>query len=190
MCDSFTNIFLEAENKWTSKVRKRVNGTKNPQWMTNNIKLLINRKKNAYLKYKKSKTNVDFIRYVTIKRCCEKEIRKAKRNYEINISRQAKTNAKKFYQYIRSKKSVKEKIVLLKDVDNVFVSECKNMALILNNLFDSVFISEDTTTLPNMENLFTGPDNERLKMDVISVDDIIKHLQNLNPNKSTGADNI
>ena len=190
MCTTLTNILLEAENKWIPKVRKRLNETKNPQWMTRIIKLAIDRKKNAYLKYKKSKSEDDYMRYIATKRFCEREIRKSKRNHEINISRQSKTNPKKFYQYVRSKKTVKDKIGPLKDVNNMFVSECKNMATILNNFFHSVFITEDITSLPSMENIFARPDNEKLKVDEISENDITKYLRSLDPNKSTGADEI
>ena len=135
MCTIFTNILLEVEDKWIPKVRRRINGTKKPQWMTNDIRLLINRKKRFYKNYKQSKSHDDFLRYIVIKRHCEREIRKAKRNLEINISQQSKTNPKKFFQYIRSKKTVKEKIGPIKDAHNRLVSDCKNMAVILNSFF-------------------------------------------------------
>ena len=114
MCTSFTSILLETESKWIPRVKKRINNTKNPQWMTKNIKQLLGRKRSLYTKYKKSKTNGDYLLYVTAKRSCEREIRKSKRNLEINISRQAKTNPKCFFQYIRSKKLLKKKSAQLK----------------------------------------------------------------------------
>ena len=190
MCASFANILLEAENKWIPTVRKRLSGTKNPQWMTKTIKQAIGRKKNAYLKYKKSKSEADYMRYVTTKRYCEREIRTSKRNHEINISRQSKTNPKKFYQYVRSKKTVKEKIGPLKDANNMLISEYKNMAKILNNFFHSVFTTENISSLPNMENVFTGPTNEKLKVDDVSENEITKYLRTIDPNKSTGPDKI
>ena len=188
MCSSFTNILLEAENKWIPKVRKRVNGTTNPQWMTNEIKVLINRKKKAYTIYKRSKSDEDFNRYVAVKRHCEKQIRKSKRNLEISISQQAKTNPKKFYQYIRSKKTIKDKIGPIKDVNNELVSDCKNMTKILNTFFQSVFIREDISSLPNIDSVPLRFSNEMLKIDEINENDIAKHLKNLDPNKSTGVD--
>ena len=188
MCSSFTNILLEAENKWIPKVRKRVNGTTNPQWMTNEIKLLINRKKKAYTIYKRSKSDEDFNRYVAVKRHCEKQIRKSKRNLEISISQQAKTNPKKFYQYIRSKKTIKDQIGPIKDVNNELVSDCKNMTKILNTFFQSVFIREDISSLPNIDSVPLRFSNEMLKIDEINENDIARHLKNLDPNKSTGVD--
>ncbi len=190
MCASFTSILLDAENKWIPQVKRRSHNTKNPQWMTNEIKLILSRKKSLYAKYKKSKSNDDFLLYITSKRCCEREIRKAKRNLEINISKEAKTNPKKFFQYIRSKKTVKDKIGPIKDTDNVFFSDSKNMATILNNFFHNVFITENISPLPTAINMFQKSENEKLKIDEISEDDITKYLRNLDPNKSTGADNI
>ena len=188
MCSSFTNILLEAENKWIPKVKKRVNGTTNPQWMTNEIKLLINRKKKAYTIYKRSKSDEDFNRYVAVKRHCEKQIRKSKRNLEISISQQAKTNPKKFYQYIRSKKTIKDKIGPIKDVNNELVSDCKSMTKILNTFFQSVFIREDISSLPNIDSVPLRFSNEMLKIDEINENDIARQLKNLDPNKSTGVD--
>ena len=188
MCSSFTNILLEAENKWIPKVKKRVNGTTNPQWMTNEIKLLINRKKKAYTTYKRSKLDEDFNRYVAVKRHCEKQIRKSKRNLEISISQQAKTNPKKFYQYIRSKKTIKDKIGPIKDVNNELVSDCKSMTKILNTFFQSVFIREDISSLPNIDSVPLRFSNEMLKIDEINENDIARQLKNLDPNKSTGVD--
>ena len=148
------------------------------------------KKKHLYIKYKKSRSDSDYLLYITTKRCCEREIRKSKRNHEVNISKQAKTNPKKFFQYIRNKKTVKEKIGPIKNTDNTLVSDNKNMATILNNFFHSVFITEDISSLPTPINMFKKSNNEKLKIDDISEDDIDKYLRNLDPNKSTGADKI
>ena len=64
------------------------------------------------------------------------------------------------------------------------------MAVILNSFFHSVFITEDTSSLPEMDNIFTGTENDTLKIEEISENDVAKHLRNLDPNKSTGADQI
>ena len=190
MCTRFTDILLQVESKWIPKVKKRVNGTKNPEWMTNDIKVIINRKRKAYEKFKRSKSDADSRHYIATKRHCEKEIRKAQRNHEISISQQSKTNPKKFYQYVRSKKTVKDKIGPIKDNNNRLVSDCKNMAKILNTYFHSVFITEDISTLPNATSMFTGSENETLNIDEITESDIARYLRNLDPNKSTGADQL
>ena len=145
---------------------------KNPQWMTNEIKISISRKKKAYNKYKKSNSDDDFKQYVITKRHCEREIRKSKRKLEINISKQSKTNPKMFYQYIRSKKTVKSKVGPIKDVNNSFVSDSRNMAIIFNNFFHSVFITEDTSSLSNVYHLNRRPEVNILKVDEIDVNDI------------------
>ncbi len=190
MCSRFTDILLQIESKWIPKVKKRINGTKNPQWMTNDTKVIINRKRKAYSKYMKSKSVENYTHYINIKRHSEKTIKRAKRSFEISISQQSKTNPKKFYQYVRSKKTVKDKIGPIKDVNNGLVSDCKNMAKILNTFFHSVFITEDKTTLPDVNYMFTGSDNETLKINEITENDIVNYLGKLDPNKSTGADQL
>ena len=190
MCTIFTNILLELESKWIPKVKKRINGTNKPQWMTSGIKHIINGKKRAYKIYKSSQLDADFLRYITAKRHCEREIRKAKRNLEISIAQQSKSNPKKFYQYIRSKKTVKETVGPIKDSNNRLVSDCKDMAIILNSFFHNVFITEDMSSLPNVNQMFTGSETDALKVEEITENDVAKHLRNLDPNKSTGADQI
>ena len=190
MCSTLTNILLETESKWIPQVKKRLNSTENPRWMTKNIKQILTRKKNLYAKYKQTKSYDDYMEYINIKRRCEREIKKSKRNLEINIAKEAKVNPKVFFKYIRSKKTIKEKIGPVKDTNNTLVSDCKDMAEILNNFFHSVFVKEDTSSLPTANDIFRGPDNEKLKIDAISEDDITKYLRNLDPSKSTGADRI
>ena len=190
MCACFTSTLLKAEEKWIPRVRKRINNSKNPQWLTNDIRHILIRKKHLYAKYKKSRSDNDYLLYVTAKRLCEREIRKSKRNLEVNISKQAKTDPKKFFQYIRSKKTVKDKIGPIKDTNNMLVSDNMNMATILNDFFHSVFITEDISSLPNPISMFKKSDYEKLRIDEISEDDIMKYLRNLDPNKSTGADKI
>ena len=60
------------------------------------LKHVIARKKTVYAKYKQTKSDNDYSFYITMKICCEREMRKSKRNIEINIARQARTNPKKF----------------------------------------------------------------------------------------------
>ena len=49
------------------------------------------------------------------------------------------------------------------------------MTTILNNFFHSVFITEDTSTLPTAINMFRGSENEKLIIiGEISEDDIAK----------------
>ena len=73
MCSAFTNILLETESKWIPRVRKRVDITKNPQWMTNSLKHIITKKKSLYAKYKQTKSDNDYSCYIAMKRCCERD---------------------------------------------------------------------------------------------------------------------
>ena len=45
MCRSFTSILLKSESKWIPLVTKRINNTNNRQWLTNDIKHILTRKK-------------------------------------------------------------------------------------------------------------------------------------------------
>ncbi len=61
-----------------------------PLWMTNRLLKMIGDKRKAYKTYKSTQTNSDFDSYANLKRACEREIRKNKRDYEVRISNEAK----------------------------------------------------------------------------------------------------
>ncbi len=90
---------------------------------------------------------------------------------------------------MRNTKIVEEEVGPIKDANGRFVSDCKNVAVILNSFFHSMFITEDISSLPNVNHIFTGSEN-MLKVEEIHKNDGAKCLRNLDPNKSTGADQI
>ncbi len=50
---------------------------------------MIGDKRKACKRYKLTQTNSDFDSYANLKRACEREIRKKKRDYEVRISNEA-----------------------------------------------------------------------------------------------------
>ena len=97
---------------------------------------------------------------------------------------------KKFFHYIRSKKNVKNGIGPLFDKNNTLVSDDKHMATILNESFSAVFTTEDTDNIPDPLKLFTGTEENMLKISNITEEEILKYLSKTDPHKSTGVDMI
>ena len=60
----------------------------------------------------------------------------------------------------------------------------------LNNFFHSVFITENVSILPTAYNMLRGSDNEKLRRDALSEDDITKYLRNIDTSKNTFVDRI
>ena len=169
--------------------QRRVDKCK-PAWMTNCLKKMITDKRKAYKKHKLTQTTLDFQSYISLKRTCEKEIRKKKREYEIKISHEAKTNPKLFFSYISSKKNVRCNVGPLLNDQNESVSDDKNMASVLNATFSKVFTKENDRVLPTMPNIFQGCEEEKLTISEIETQEVLNHLQKININKSAGPDEI
>ena len=78
-------------------------------------------------------------------------LRKAKRNRELIISKDIKSNPKKFYQYIASKTSKKDNIPDLVTNDGSRVKSDIEKANVLNLFFNSVFTKEKLDHIPEFE---------------------------------------
>ena len=64
------------------------------------------------------------------------------------------------------------------------------MAVELNLHFSSVFMREDTSSLPVPETKFNGPEGERLGQFVVTPEVVATKINNMKENKSPGVDGI
>ena len=116
-------------------------------------------------------------------------LRNAKRAFEKNISRQAKTNPKVFWGYARQNLKSKAGISpLLQDkkepLSLQFDDEAK--ANILQRQFSSVFTNEPHNQAPD----FNARTNTKLERLTITIEMVLEALKSLNLNKSSGADYV
>ncbi len=81
-------------------------------------------------------------------RSCRTLIRKCKRDHEKRIAIEAKTNPKKFFTYIRTKKNIKSNICPIANESGVLTQDSRQMAEILNTNFASIFTIENRETVP------------------------------------------
>ncbi len=107
-------------------------------------------KKRRYNFLKRNNTNEVRDQYHQSLRACKNLIRQHKRDYEKQIAREAKSNPKMYFTYIRTKKKVKSNIGPLKMEGNVLTQDSKHkiMVEILNKSFASVFTVEHTRSSP------------------------------------------
>ena len=84
----------------------------------------------------------------------QKKIGQSKRENVKRIADTCKENPKSFYAYVGAKKKTKDSIGPLLDPDNNLEVDIGKMAVILNNLFTSVFTRENLRDIPVPENLF------------------------------------
>lgn len=149
-------------------------------WITKTVKSLSRRKKRAYKQSKHSS------KYRHLKKLAQQEKRKAYNNYVNNMfCDNFKENPKKFWSFVKSKKCESSGIAPLKQ-NGITHSNPKAKANILNQQFVSVFTEDDSSELPDM-----GPSPYIDIPDIaIQEEGVCKLMEDLNPNKAPGPDNI
>ena len=150
-------------------------------WINKKIKRLQKRKQRAYNSHKRLNTSASYDQFNSVRKETHKISRAAYRNY---IKQTCSESSKKFYSFIKSLKIDTIGIpALLRN--GSLESDNKTKAEILNDQFCSVFTQEHPevpvepeSNIPPMPNI------------TIYVDGVLKLLKDLNPNKSSGPDEI
>ena len=114
-------------------------------------------------------------------------MQKAARDYERMIAGEAKDNPKAVFSYAKKKMKTKSGIADFKKSDNTMASSSKDKANVLNDFFSSVFTREDRSYIPDFPR---ASYNAPIADMSITIKDVRKKLDALNPNKATGPDEI
>eukprot|EP00794_Sanderia_malayensis_P004409 gene4410-4998_t len=116
--------------------------------------------------------------------------RKAQKEHELSVAKDAKTNPKRFWQYVKSKTKIKSKIADLVIDDNgdeeTLTKTDTEKAEVLSDYFKTVFTNEQSEPPVIEDRRYT----ETLKNIDITEDMVLKKLKKLNISKSPGPDNI
>lgn len=164
------------------------NKPKKPPWGYRAMAIL-KKKRLTYQRYLETRDGKDYLAYARARNKAKGECRKAVKEHEQSIAREAKKNPKAFFAYSRSKTKVREGVSDLKDSSGEKVSDDKMKANILNDFFCSVFTKENLDNLPHLEPRLDS-DIPKLENIVFSRDDVLKKLKNLDPSKSCGPDGL
>ncbi|KAL8617394.1 hypothetical protein ACOMHN_035886 [Nucella lapillus] len=112
-------------------------------WITTSIRRAIRRKQRAHKKARMTGKKKDVDRYRRIQAQTRYEIRQASRKYlEDVVSEDYRTNSKRFWSYMKSKKQEADGVAPLKDKQGFLKSNSQNKAEILGEQFRSVFTEE------------------------------------------------
>ena len=182
------------KEKFQHQIRKNVpmkHQTKRRKtlWVTKKVQRMIRRKQRAFRKYQNQKTSKNFDHYKKCQKETKQEIRKAKRDFERKLAQNIKEDSKSFYAYVRSKQKIKEAVGPLKTDSGEMIPPGQPTADALNNFFASVF-TEEKEDLPIPDNIYKGPDDEKLTDIEITDDCVKKVLKGLDPTKAAGPDEI
>jgi hypothetical protein len=160
----------------------------NQAWINRKVKRLCRQKNRSYRKAKTTNKAADWRRYQHLKRACRNLCRETYNNYIRDIiSPDLGSNPKKFWSFVKSKRTDSSGVAPLKNKDGLIYSDSTTKANILNDQFSSVFNkNEDVSSIPSK-----GPSPHReMPHIMVSTEGVIKLLKGLNPHKATGPDCI
>ena len=78
------------------------NAKKKPMWMTADARTNINIKKQQLRKYRKTRSILDYEKYIVARNSVKRELKRAVRDCERKLSREVNRNPKAFYKYVNS----------------------------------------------------------------------------------------
>ncbi|MGL5625068.1 RNA-directed DNA polymerase, partial [Cetobacterium sp.] len=110
-----------------------------------------------------------------------------KRGFEPGLAKQAKECPKRYYVYVRSQKSLRNGIDLIKVADDTYINSESEKAEAFLNYFKSVHRLDRGTAIPDTESRECSEAIEDL---TVSVGQVQQVLTELKPNKSLGPDGI
>ena len=140
-------------------------------------------KQNMWRVYKHTGKDQDYVVYKEALIAATNEVRKSKRNVELKLAQNIKSDSKSFYAYVRSKQNGRDKVGPLEDNAGNIITGRLLMAEELNMHFSSVFTREDTSSLPVPETKFNGSEGERLGQLVVTPEVIASNINDMKENK-------
>ena len=180
---------IEQMNKHIPKMEAKDSKKIKPCWMNNKVLRKIKKKYHAYKRYLVTKQGKEYEKYIRQRNECTKAIKKAKKKHEKNIAKDCKENPSKFWKYVNDKCKSNVGISSLKDKEGNLVTEDRERAELLNEFFTSVFLTEDLTNLPKVEEAELS-NGKKIRETTIKKSDVEKKLKALLPGKAQGPDQI
>ena len=137
--------------------------------------------------YKHTGTDQDYVIYKEALNAATNEVRKSKRNFELKLAQNVKSDSKSFYA---CKQNVRDKVGPLEDNAGDIITEGILLAEELNMHFSSVFTREDTSLLPVPETKVNESEEEKLGQLVVTPEEVANKINNMKENKSPGVDGL
>ena len=192
--DSFESFMHRLINLYIPDKIVRPNSS--PPWLSKNIISMCKQKEKAYIKWKRSGSLEDELDFQDIKAKTQREIRTSHSEYLSNIFCNSDVNddyghshntqpGKRFWSYIKQKRQDSQGVAPLYK-DGIRALDAKTKSNILNDRYCSVFTKDESSTIPD-KGPSPHPDLEEVE---VSTSGIRKLLEELNPTKASGPDQI
>ena len=164
---------------------KRVVTRGKPRWMTGEIAKTIKLKRNAWTRWKQTRSETEKNTYRKLEAKVKKMIRNEKKAFEKKLAKDAKANPKAFFSYLNSQRKTRPKIGPIKDGCGGIVTEPSVQANIFNAHYASVFTKSDDQ--PPSKEKVTDETIEDVEFSVETVKNLIIDLRD---SASPGPDGI
>jgi hypothetical protein len=160
--------------------------SRKPVWMDDRLLGKIRRKKEAFSHYLDIKEGKDYVEYKRAHNATRNDVRRAVRDYEKEIAKQAKNHPKVFYKFVNGKLKTRAGVAEVKTEDGKVIETDKGKAEEFNKFFSSVFTREDHNNIPEKKVNVT----KSLNNIEFSEEDVKRLLHGIDSSKSTGPDQI
>ena len=173
----------------TEKKHSRVIYRRQPKtlpFLTKDTKRTINRKARAWKRYKKKKTQENWLRYVKAWNLVLDSVRKLKSEYEEKLATDIKANPKSFWRHVSAKSPNRHTIPDLKH-SGVTHSSPIDKANLLNVQFASAFTTQSCPTIPAAPSHSVSTPMPSL---LVTEEMVLSSLDKLDVNKSKGPDGL
>ena len=166
---------------------KMSSSRRNVPWITPAIRRMTNKKQRLYNRAKRTHKEQHWAQYRAHKNNTTKALPKARWNYINSILQTSLDdgNSKPFWRYTFSQKNDHSGVAALKENGKLH-SGGQKKAEILNRQFSSVFTADQ----PGEQTTLSGPAYPPLRQLVVNVKGIEKLLQEINPSKASGPDQV
>ena len=182
---SWKNIILNVVDK--NVPHRKVTRKYHVPWIDKDVKRLFRKRRKFFEKAKKSNLQSDWNKFRKIRRDTKRLVKLKYKDYlQNNLCEDIKSNPKRFWNFVKSKKKVQNPIPCLK-VNGITFTDDKEKVDTLNKQFESVFKDTNDGPFP--------PCEERNDVPAMSdihccVADVCKLLKSIDVNKAQGPDGL
>ena len=164
---------------------RRTKAKDSPLWFDRDMKKTIEKKKEAWKKWKRTGGRREEEEYRKRVNETKKKVRNKKNALERKVIQSRKTNPKSFYAYINSAKKTRGKIGPLKNENGELVTEPKRQAQMLNEFYASVFTTGGACD-------YQGENREGGSLDEIMITEskVLSVIESLKEDSACGPDGI
>ena len=180
-----TEIYIKLVEGYIPERRSRQKCENYIPYLTQSCFDAIRSKHQKWLKFKHCRTEENFNVYKLARTHVTAEIRKAKYNYENNLSTKIKTDNKIFWSYVRKQSKTKSVVSKLQMSIGEITPTSQETANTLNDYFTSVFRLENLYNIPN----FKDREFNRIVETVTITEELVdKAIKRVNPTKAQRPD--